>query len=66
MNYEIPNFTVRMKVCKDLKLVEKMSNRRIRHFFYVVGGIYVVIGNIWQRMKSEGDKYKCVGDKYKY
>ena len=35
-----------------------MSNRRIRHFFCVVGGIYVVIGNIWQRMKSEGDKYK--------
>ena len=31
-----------------------MSNRRIRHFFYVVGGIYVVIGNIWERMKSVG------------
>lgn len=54
MNYEIPNFTARMKVCKDLKLVKKMSNRRIRHFFYVVSGIYVVIGNIWERMKSVG------------
>ena len=31
-----------------------MSNRRIRHFFCVVGGIYVVIGNIWERMKSVG------------
>lgn len=43
-----------MKVCKDLKLVKKMSNRRIRHFFCVVSGIYVVIGNIWERMKSVG------------
>ena len=26
----------------------------VRHFFCVVGGIYVVIGNIWERMKSVG------------
>lgn len=31
-----------------------MSNRMVRHFFCVVGGIYVVIGNIWERMKSVG------------
>lgn len=54
MNYEIPNFTARMKVCKDLKLVEKNVESQDSTFFYVVSGIYVVIGNIWERMKSVG------------
>ena len=54
MNYEIPNFTARMKVCKDLKLVEKNVESQDSTFFCVVGGIYVVIGNIWERMKSVG------------
>lgn len=49
-----------MKVCKDLKLVKKMSNRRIRHFFCVVGGIYVGKGILWERRENVGDEYKCM------
>ena len=43
-----------MKVCKDLKLVEKNVESQDSTFFLRCGGIYVVIGNIWERMKSEG------------
>ena len=60
MNYEIPNFTARMKVCKDLKLVEKNVESHGSTFFCVVGGIYVGKGILWERRENVGDEYKCM------
>ena len=44
MNYEIPNFTARMKVCKDLKLIEKNVESQDSTFFALWCGNKVLWG----------------------
>lgn len=60
MNYEIPNFTARMKVCKDLKLVEKNVESQDSTFFFALWVVYIDKGISWERRENVGDEYKCM------
>lgn len=58
MNYEIPNFTARMKVCKDLKLVEKNVESQDSTFFLRCGWYICSYRKYMGKNEERGDKYK--------
>ena len=48
-----------MKVCKDLKLVEKNVESQESTFFFALWVVYIDKGILWERRENVGDEYKC-------